>query len=59
LTQYSAIKYISKKRNLAPSSLKYILKKLRDKKIINYNGKIEIKKEDLFLIKLLGGQNGF
>lgn len=53
LTKYSAIKFISKKRNLAPSSLKYILKNLKEKKLIDYNGKIEISEKGFLLIKKL------
>jgi Mn-dependent DtxR family transcriptional regulator len=41
-SQYLAIKHISKKKNLAPSTLKYFFKKLRKESLVNYNGKIEI-----------------
>ncbi len=39
-TQYKAVKYISKEQNLATSTIKYALKKLREAGVISYNGKI-------------------
>ena len=53
-SKYSLIKYLSKKENLAQSTLKYNLYKLREKGLIDFNGKIEITEKGLFLIKLLG-----
>lgn len=48
---YFAIRYISRKRAIASSTIKYILKKLKEKKIIYCNGKIEITPLGFLLIK--------
>lgn len=60
-TQYKAVKYISKKKKIATSTIKYILKKLKLAGLINYNGEIELTQLGLILIKALqnkGGLNG-
>ena len=57
LTQYSAIKYISKKRNIAKSTIKYSFRKLVKNGFVNYEDKIEITQKGEFLIKFLGASS--
>lgn len=53
LTTYGAVKLISKAENLATSTVKYVLAKLRKAGLVNYNGKVELTQIGLFIVNIL------
>jgi len=56
-SKYEFIKQVSGKNNLAPSTIRYSLKKLKEAGIIDSNGKIELTKKGRILVGILRRAN--